>query len=217
MTNDCKDRDLLAIEPDIFTGGGFDSQQMSAGTDGVISGTAFTSASADFTAANVQAGMVLCIYSTVPAEARSYEVISVDSATTLTVSILRADQDADATAPPAGTNLKYYINTFAPQISASQATLHEKLRQISEAEGIAAAEFADSSQLRKAVSLAALAAVFTARASNATDADANWVKAEFYRRGHVAAVSALRLARDIDGDGFAEQTRTLGNIALRRT
>ncbi len=217
MANECKDRDLLTIEPDVFTGGGFDSQQPAGGTDGAVSGTTFTSASADFTAANIQVGMVLCIYSTVPAEGRCYEIISVDSATSLTVSVLRADRDADAVAPPAGTELKYYINTFAPQIAGSEATLHEKLRQIGEADGISLTDFVDSSQLRKAVALASLASIFTARASNATGDDANWVKAEFYRRQHVTAVGALRLAKDIDGDGFAEQTRTLANISLRRT
>ncbi len=217
MANECKDRDLLAIEPDVFTGGGFDSQQMAAGTGGAISGTTFTSILAGFAAANIQAGMVLCVYSTVPAEARCYEIISVDSSAALTVSVLRADRDAGAVAPPAGTDLKYYINTFAPQISVVEATLNEKLRQLGETDGISSAEFVDSSQLRKALALASLASVFTARASNAAADDANWVKAEFYRRQHVAAVGALRLAKDLDGDGFAEQTRTLSNVSLRRT
>lgn len=216
MNNSCKDRDLLAIEPELFTGGGFESQQLAAGTDGAISATTFSSASADFVAANVQPGLVLCIYSTVPAEGRCYEIISVDSATTLTVSVLRPEADGSAIAPPAGTELKYQINTFAPQIAAAAATLHEKLRQIAEAEGISGTDFVESAQLRRAVALAALAAIFTARASNATGADANWVKAEHYRRQHIAATSAIRLAQDIDGDGLAEHTRTLGNVSLRR-
>ena len=135
----------------------------------------------------------------------------------MTVSVLRAHRYDDAVAPPPGTELKYYINTFTPQIADCEATLHEKLRQIGEADGISATEFVDSSQLRKAIVFAALSSVFTARASNAADSDANWVKAEFYRRQHVAVVGALRLAKDIDGDGFAEQTRTLANISLRRT
>ena len=216
MSNSCKDRDLLAIEPEIFAGGGFESQQLAAGSDGAISATTFSSASADFVAANVQPGFVLCIYSTVPAEGRCYEIISVDSTTTLTVSILRSEADGNAIAPPAGTNLKYQINTFAPQIAAAAATLHEKLRQIAEAEGISETDFVDSVQLRRAVALGALAAIFTARASNATGADANWVKAEHYRRQHIAATSAIRLAQDLDGDGVAERTRTLGNVSLRR-
>ena len=216
MSESCKDRDLLAIEPGIFTGGGFESQQLTAGADGVVSATTFSSASADFVAANVQTGMVLCIYAAVPAEGRCYEIVSVDSATALTVSVLRAEGDGNAIAPPAGTSLKYQINTFAPQVSAAAATLHEKLRQIAEAEGISEADFADSAQLGRAIALGALAAIFTARAANATGADANWVKAEHYRRQHVAATAAIRLAQDTNGDGVAERTRTLGNVSLRR-
>lgn len=217
MTNDCKDRDLLVIEPTIFTGGGFGSQQLAEGTDGTLSQGAFASASADFVSTAVQAGMVLCVYTTVPAESRSYEILSVDSGTELAVSILRPERDGGAIAPPSGTELKYYINTFAPQILAAQATLQEKLRQIAEAEGITSADFVDSMHFRKVVSLATLAAIFTALASNAVDTDANWVKADHYRRLHKAALPALRLARDIDGDGLAESTRTLGNVSLRRT
>jgi NAD-dependent oxidoreductase involved in siderophore biosynthesis len=156
------------------------------------------------------------VYLSAPAEALAYEIVSVDSATSLTVSVLRATTDGAAVAPPAGSNLKYYINTFAPQIAAVQATLYDKLRQISQACGISGGDFADSPQLRSAAALGVLAAVFTARASNATGADANWTKAELYRRQHVAALSAVRLARDLDGDGFAERTRSLSNVTLRR-
>ena len=216
MTNECKDRDLLAIEPAIYTGGGFDSQQLIAGTDGALVDAAFSSASADFSAAHVQTGMVLCIYSTVPAEARAYEIVSVNSGTSLVISVVRAERDGPVTAPPAGTNLKYHVISFAPQLAAAQTTLFEKLRQIGEAAGIDGAEFVDSCQLRQAVAFAALAHVFTARASNANSDDANWVKADLYRRQHAATLSAIRLAKDINGDGFAEQTRTIGNVSLRR-
>lgn len=216
MTNECKDRDLLVIEPSVFAGGGFDSQQLAAGEDGTISGTGFVSASADFEAANLQPGMVLCVYATAPAEARPYEIIAVNSATILTVSVLRPDRGGPATAPPSGASLNYRINTFSPQISLARQSLYEKLRRIGEANGITATDFVDSSQLREAVAFAALAQVFVARASNATSDDANWVKSEFYRRQHLAAVSAIRLAQDVNGDGVAEQTRTIGNVSLRR-
>jgi hypothetical protein len=216
MTNECKDRDLLAIEPSIFTGGGFESQQMSSGTEGVIGGTIFSDESGNFIAAKVQAGMVLCVYTTVPAEARSYEILSVNSPTSLTVSVLRPERDGEAVPPPGEVALKHYINTFQPQIAEAQRTLNEKLRQLGEAAGIAPASYVDSSQLRQALAFVVLAGIFTARASNARRDDANWIKAEFYRRQHAAALARLRIARDIDGDGFAEHTRTLGNVSLRR-
>jgi len=216
MNNNCADRDLLAIEPGIFTGGGFDSQRIASGNDGTTNGTTFTSASADFTAAGAQAGMVLCVYETVPAEGVCYEIVSVNSPTELTVSVLRSDRNGPVVAPPAGNAQKYHITTFIPQIASVQSDLEERLRRMGEASGIDAGEFVDSPQLRKVVALGALAGIFAARASNASNADANWVKAEFYRRAHQEASSALRLARDADGDGFAEQTRALGDVTLRR-
>ena len=146
----------------VFIGGGFEFQRLAGGSDGAISGTTFTSVQADFDSTNILAGMVLCTYSTVPAEGCCYEIVSVDSATTMTVSILRESEDDQPVAPSTVTNQKYFIDTFAPQIAGVEASLNEKLRRFGEACGISPEEFADSSHMRKAVALGALAAVFTA-------------------------------------------------------
>jgi hypothetical protein len=95
-------------------------------------------------------------------------------------------------------------------------TLAEKFRQLSEAAGINSADFADSSQLRQAVAYGSLSGIFVARAENAAPGDANWIKAEHYRRLFQAGQIQLRLAVDADGDGTAQQTRSLGNVTLRR-
>jgi len=216
MSELCKDRDLLAVEPVIFLGGGFPCQQLVAGTDGVISGTSFTSAGSDFQSAGVTSGMVLCTYTTIPAEGSALEIISVDSATSLTVSVLRADPASNPVAPPAGTSLSFRIRTFAPQIRGVSDTFAEKMRQIPEVAGIAPSDFADSAQLGRAIAHGALSSIFVARAENAPASDANWIKAEYYRNVFVALQLQLRLAIDSDGDGRAEETRTLGNVALRR-
>ncbi len=216
MNSFCQDRDLLGIEPVIFIGGGFPSQQISSGGDGAMSGTTFTSAGSNFTADGIAAGMVLCTHTGAPAEGSACEIISVDSQTSLTVSMLRGDTDAAATPPQAGTRLSFFVRTFLPQIRDVSDTLAEKLRQISESQGIVQADFADSQQLRLTTAYGVLASVFVARAENATSADANWIKAEYYRREFARSQNQLRLAIDIDGDGTAESTRTLGNVTLRR-
>ena len=216
MTNQCTDRDLLAVEPGIFTAGGFNSQRLAQGTDGQVSGTTFTSLSADFISAGIEPAMVLCLYTTIPTEATCYEIISVDSATMLTISLLRTDTEAPPLPPPPASELKYFINTFRPQIAAEQAELEETLRRLTEAEPIAPADFVDSRQMRSVVVFGTLARIFTARASGASSDDANWIKADFYRRQHIQALGRLRLTSDIDGDGKAEHTRDLSNINLRR-
>ena len=91
-----------------------------------------------------------------------------------------------------------------------------KLKELSEATGIAGADFADSEQLRITTAYGVLAGIFLAQADNARPHDANWIKAEFYRTEFRRAQNQLRLVVDSDGDGIAEQTRTLGNVFLKR-
>lgn len=216
MSDFCQDRDLLSIEPGVFIGGGFPSQELISGSDGVISGTTFTSSASNFTAACVEAGMVLCTYTTTAAEGSAFEIVSADSTTSLNLSVLRAGLEAASVAPPAGSNLHFYIRTFGPQIRTVSAALSEKLRQIVEVSGVDAADYADSAQLRITAAHGALAAIFVARSENAVSSDVNWIKAQYYHDCFRRLQLQLRLAVDADGDGLAERTRTLGNVTLRR-
>jgi hypothetical protein len=216
MSDFCQDIDLLALEPGIFLSGSFAGQNLLAGKDGAIDGTAFSSASSDLQAAGVEGGMVLCTYATTPSEGLAVEIVSVDSATELTVSVLRPDPQATPTPPPPGTGLLFHIRSFKPQIRSISASLAEKLRASAEVAGVRAADFADSCQLRTTTAHGVLAAIFVARAENASDSDANWIKAQHYRAEFARLQPQLRLAVDADGDGSAEQTRALGNVTLRR-
>jgi len=216
MSRFCEDRDLLSVEPGVFIGGGFPGQRLVSGADGVLSGTTLTSAGSNFVSVGVAGGMVVCVYTTTPSEGNAYEVVSVDSATTLTVSVLRPDIDDDAVAPPSGSGLSFHVETFSVQIEAVSNALAEKLRQMAEVAGIESADFADSTQLRSATACGVLSTIFVTRAENAADSDSNWIKAEHYRNEFRKLQLQLRLAVDADGDGQAEQTRTLGNMTLRR-
>jgi hypothetical protein len=212
----CQDRDLLAIEPMVFLSDADVGQQLVVATDGAISQATLTSTSSDFVAAGVSAGMVLVVYAATPADGAAYEIVSVDSATTLTLSVLRAQREGTSIAPPAGTELSFVIRSFAALTVDLSATLAEKLRHLAESAGIASADFADSSQLSLTMAYGVLASLFVARAEQASSTDANWAKALHYRERYEASQLALRLAVDIDGNGLAEQTRTLGTIQLRR-
>jgi hypothetical protein len=213
----CLDTDILALEPIVYLSDGFQlAQPLIQSTDGVLSGTSFSSASADFLDAQVAAGMVLVTWSTLPAEGAAWDIRDVTGATTLGVSVLQADRTATPVAPPAGTGLHYAVRTFAPAISAVSDALAEKFRRTSESAPITTADFADSRQLALTTACGTLAQLFTARATNARPHDANWIKAEFYRCEFRRLQDQLRLAIDLDGDGLAESTRTLGNVSLRR-
>jgi len=218
MDNFCQDRDLLCLEGCIFEATSGPGQQLITGTDGLLDGTVFTSEASDFTSAGVQAGMVLTGLTGTEQLCHAWEIVSVDSDTQLTVSLLRSDPSGDPLSPglPAETPVNFHVRTFAAQIQAVSSALAEKLRQMVEANGIVSADFADSSQLRVTAACGVLGTVFVARAENAMPHDANWVKAEHYRNEFRRLSLQLRLAIDLDGDGKAEHTRTLGNVNLRR-
>jgi len=216
MNEFCQDRDLLGIEPAVFLSSGRGGSKLIVGTNGQLSGTTFTSSGSNFSSAGVKPGMVLTVYTTIPAEGRAYEIISIDTAAQLTVSVLRPSVEGVAIAPPSGTALQFIVLTYAAQIGRVSDALSEKLRAMVEASPIASADFADSAQLRQAAAYGTLAAVLVAQAENASAEDANWGKAEHYRAEFARLQTQLRLAIDVDGDGLAEQTRTLGNVTLRR-
>ena len=216
MSPFCTDRDILAIEPSVFLAGDAVTQHRAAGADGQLAGTTFTSLSADFLAAGIEPGMVLCTTTTIPEEGLAWEIVSADAATALTVSVLRPGADDPAIPGPDADGLTYHIRTCAAQIAAVSAGLGETLRQLAEVAGISEADFADSAQLVRVTALGVLAGVFRARCEAARPNDANWIKADHYEAEFRRARNELRLAVDADGDGFAEQTRTLGNIRLRR-
>lgn len=215
MNNECTDRDLLAVEPILYVGGGLPAQVLAAGADGEIADGVFTREAADFVAAGVEEGMALCVWATTASEGAAYEVVGVRSPTQLAVSLLRADRDVPPLSPPDQSGLSFRVQTFVPQIRGVAAALAEKLRQLAEAAGVEFAGFVDSSQLRQVIVYGALAGIFAARAASPA-AEVNWIKAEHYRRMFREAQAQLRLAVDADGDGMAEQTRSLGHVTLRR-
>jgi hypothetical protein len=216
MNQYCDDRDLLAVEPVIFTAGGFPSQRIASGQGGTFAGTVFSADGGGFVSAGVRAGMVLVTYTTIPAEGGAWEIVSADSASELTVSVLRAEAVDSPIAPPGGGGLLYLVPSYAAQIANVSQALGEKLRQVRELASLSRADFADSSQLRMAAAHGVLADVFLARAAAAEPQDANWLKARHYRQLFVEAQTHLRLAADDDGDGSADRTRSLGNVTLRR-
>lgn len=213
----CQDRDLLAVEPRLYLSAAPPQQQLAAAGDGELGGVSLQSASTDFPAAGVAAGMVLTVHYGSVGEPTPLEILSVDGPGQLGVSVLRPDAEAAAIAPPPGSGVGFQVRTYAVQIRDVSAALAERLRAVSEAAGVRAADYADSAQLRRTACLAALAGVYAARAEDADPRDANWAKAEHYARLFRRSRLELRLVVDADGDGVAEATRSLGNVTLRRS
>ena len=215
MEQFCQDRDLLAMEPMLFGTSDSAAQALLVSQDGTINGQALSCPLADCCAAGIEPGMVAAVYADGNTEAAAYEILDVLPGM-LTLSVLRASPQQPAITPPPADMVRFHVRTYAAQIRNTSAALAEKLRQSREAAGVRSASFADSAQLRLTAVCGALADIFVARAHNARENDANWVKAQHYRQEFSRLQLSLRLAVDADGDGIAEATRTLGNVTLRR-
>lgn len=217
MNEFCQDRDLLGIEPGLFLSAGPAGSRLIGGTDGQLAGTGFSSATSDFAVASVEAGMVLTVTTTITSEGQAHEIVSVGTGGQLTVSVLRADVADPPVAPPAGQNLSFCVVTYRPQIRRVCDALAEKLRALAEATPVATEAQVNSAQLRLTAAYGTLATVFLAKAESPSPTDPHWAKAEHYQQDFTRMQMQLRLALDVNGDGIAEQTRTLGNVTLRRT
>src|SRR5690606_15342474 len=103
------DRDLLLFEPLVFHDVPIAAQQRLRVDDGVLTGTTLTSATADFAAAQVDAGSVVLIAGV------AHEVIQRIDPNTLEVSLPRQSLGSPAIAGVDGADLAAIARTFAPQ------------------------------------------------------------------------------------------------------
>jgi len=211
MNPQCTDRDLLALENILFLGAGDGNQPLAEGASGLSGGTTFTVNSADFIAAGVQAGMVLTTYDLAcgSAQGRTCEIVAVRAATQLDVSVLRVDAESPSVAPISGGDC-FFIRSYRPQIQAVHDALMERVLRVSGTSG-----FLPSPQLRQALACGTLAAVFVSRAKDGSPTDANWLKAEHYRREFERLSASLQLTPD-PADGPSGGVVAMGHVTLRR-
>lgn len=218
MTKFSNDIDLLKWEPVLFSELALVSQTLCQGTDGVVSGTTLTSAGADFTGSGVVAGQVVYLRSNDQSIDGCYEVVSVDSGTQLTVSVVRQTTADAAVAPPGGSALTWRISTFDPQAEEVAYSLLEYfgINPVSGGNGVNVDDILDGRALRQASVFAVLAAVFAGTAAGQDDSRGLWEKSQRYQKLFGAARDKARVGIDTNGDNVAEEYRTGGVVRLRR-
>ena len=123
------DRNILAIEPSLFSEACFTSQKLCGGTNGIVAGTQFTASGVDFTASGVTAGGVIWLESVDGSIKGGVEIVSLIDSTHLTVSILRPSTGSGQAIPVgSASGLTWSIKTFKPQIACSETVLSCRLR-----------------------------------------------------------------------------------------
>ena len=216
MVRFSKDVDLLKWEPVLFVELAPASQTLCQGEDGMLSGTTFASNSASFDDAGVTAGQVIYLNDGESLDG-CYEIVSVDSATQLTVSVLRLSTEDDPVAPPSGSEISYRVSTFDPQAEEVAYGLLQYFGiETGEGEESSAGEILNLRALRQASVFGVLSAVFAAAACGKNDASGYWAKSQRYLELFHTARSKARIELDTDSDNKPEQFRSGGTVRLRR-
>jgi hypothetical protein len=208
MVTFSNDADILKYEPILFGELHLPWQVLAAGTGGTLSGTTFTAVGADFVNAQVSTSGVVYLQSADGSLDGAYEIVSVDSATQMSISVVRSDSEATAVAPPAASDITYRISTFAPQANevGYQLTEYFGISPGNPASDINVEDVLDTSVLRLASVFAVISCVYASLASKAKDENF-WKKSVYYQKLFAAAKGRCRLSIDVGSDGLADVTK----------
>jgi hypothetical protein len=218
MVSFSSDVDILKYEPVLFGELHLPWQVIAKGNEGILNGTTFTASEADFISSLVTSGGVIYLQTADGILDGAYEIVSVDLATQLTISVIRAGDDDAAIAPPAATNISYRISTFRPQSNEVGFRLTEYfgIRPGNPASDINAGNILDSNVLKQASVFAVMSSVYAMLASAAEDENF-WKKSLYYQKLFEKARGQCRLSIDADSDGVADVTLVGSSMKLVRS
>jgi len=211
------DADILKYEPTLFGELHLPWQVLAEGNSGIVSGTTFTASGADFIAAKICSGGVVYLRDSSLTIDGAYEIVSVDSATQLTISVLRACNEDEAVEPPQASDVYYRISTFDPQASEAAYALTEyfNVKPGAPASDIDVSDILDVEVLRRASVFAVISSVYAMLAGR-NDDEGFWKKSNYYRKCFENARSRARVSIDAGDDGIADRTSHGGAIRLTR-
>ncbi|AQT67115.1 hypothetical protein STSP2_00256 [Anaerohalosphaera lusitana] len=214
----CRDADLVRYEPVLFGDCGIVSQTICGGEGGVIAGTSFTVAGADFVSGGVEAGQVVHLYSAEEGIDGVFEIVEVAGAEELMISVIRADDENGAICDVVGSEVRYSIVSYAAQIRdvTFELTKYFGLGPGDSSSEYGLADVIDTGDLRRACVFAVLAGIYATLGRQAGDASGHWEKSLFYQRKFERAREACRIELDSDGDGVGEAEISGGGFRLRR-
>lgn len=203
------DRDLLAIEPNVFNEVSWIGQRLVKGAgdlgDGVLTLSTFDR---DFVVAGVDAGHVVVVNNV------ACEVVERISATEVALSRVRASVDAAAVWPADVTGASVEVRTFGPQIGMTHDLVLRLLGfENAEVPGVLGeGAVVNGAALARVEALGALHLVYGAAGSLSGPGSALWERAEMYRRRFAAERQTAAARVDTDGDGVANATRRMNVV-----
>ncbi len=207
------DRDLPAIEPNVFRDLAWLGQRLISGV-GDVSGTTLTLTSFDhdFVNANIDSGAVVLIAGV------AHEVLSRTDATNTEVSKIRGSKADPAIPPDAGVGLEILVYTFAPQLEMVHREVL-RLAGIEPADEQASPGKADIVNPEALIPLEAFGALHLAYSAGGalSGRDSHLASRAAMYMGLVGRERArVKVELDLDHDGVADTTRRLNVVQLLR-
>ncbi len=202
------DRDLAVIEPLMFVDAVSAATLLETVLDGSVLGNNVTSPTADFAAVNIGAGSVVVVGTT------ALEVMDRLSATTLTVSRLRADVNDPILPPDGGNGLKVTVYTFARLIRQVEDDLLRRLGL--DPQVIGGPQLVNFPAVARLAGLRTVAAAYATVASISTLNDSLAARATLYADRAATVLRGLEALVDIDGDGVEDALRRPSLINFNR-
>ncbi len=209
------DVDLLHWEPNLLREAQFASQTLQSGTAD-LSGTTLSISGTPFTFEDTKIAPHHVVYLGVPFDG-SYPIVTVDSATEITISVLYDGLFPDEGEPesaPVGTatGISFAIRTFFAQ----RAIVSELLLQAAGLKSDQSSAILNPSALKRPCSLGTLQMIYSALAAAAENPSDFTVRADLYERLYRRALRSAVVEVDLDQDGVPESRRALNVLELRR-
>ncbi len=217
MARFSSDNDILKYEPALFGELHLPWQVLAKGAGATLAGTTLSDGVAQFVGSGIEAGGAVYLKSAGGELDGAYEIVSVDSAAQLTVSVLRTDPTDDAIAPSQANDVSYRVSTFAPQAgeAAFQLTEYFGIQPGHPTSAITPEHIIDANVLRRVSVFAVISAVYAMWASR-TESEGFWSKSLHYKQLFEKARQRCRLSIDLGSDGIADITRIGGALTLVR-
>jgi hypothetical protein len=212
------DVDLLRYEPAVFKGLTFAGQTLCRGNNGQVSGATFLASGENFITKQVRPGHVICLSDGVGNIDGVYEVVSVDAAAQLTISVLRADPSGPPIPVGSGTNLFYRVGTFDAQAAEAAETLTQMLavRPGRPDSPCSAEDIVDAGPLRPLSALMILQRIYSGLYQNEETDGVYLTKRDQYEQLARQAAGRCVIQIDAGADGVCEKTLTGDSTKLIR-
>ena len=205
-----KDRDLFVLEPGLHKDVAWMGQRLLS-VIGSLSGTTLTINSGSFVDAGIASGHVVVF------DGVALEVVSVESATSATVSLMRGDTGSSAIPGVGASSQKVEVYGYGPQLGMVHRQVLSMIGLDPDGEGFDESVVTNPGALVRLEALGALHLIYAGAGAPGTGGQKFEQRAQMYKQRFASERERVVALVDLDGDGIAEMKRRPNLFVLNRS